>query len=80
MIVLLFFLSALVPRFGCNYLFNYTSQLIVRRCRYSRRPINSLFIYNLFFYSPTETAMGVSIDALSKPNSEYVKAVKELVH
>lgn len=24
-----------------------------------------------------ETAMGVSVDALSKPNSEYVKAVKE---
>lgn len=23
----------------------------------------------------TETAMGVSLDALSKPNSEYVKAV-----
>lgn len=29
------------------------------------------------YFSSIETAMGISIDALSKPNSEYVKAVKE---
>lgn len=40
--------------------------------------INILYLHlfinsNLF----AETAMGVSIDALSQPNSDYVKAVKE---
>lgn len=31
----------------------------------------------IYFYVVTETAMGVSVNALSKPNSEYVLAVKE---
>ena len=32
-----------------------------------------------FFVRKKETAMGISIDALSKPNSEYVRAVNEWV-
>lgn len=33
-------------------------------------------IYNIYaYFCHTETAMGVSIDALRKPNSEYVNAV-----
>lgn len=53
------------------------------KCTYSLQ----LLVYKVYSYYKqfklmsfiwfTETAMGVSIDALSQPNSEYVKAVKE---
>lgn len=39
----------------------------------NRRNIISIMSFVRF----TETAMGVSIDALAKPDSEYIQAVKE---
>lgn len=33
--------------------------------------------YRFFILLFVETAMGISIDALSQPNSEYIQAVKE---
>lgn len=37
------------------------------------------FVISIWFYFLSETAMGIRINALSRPNSEYVKAVKEYV-
>lgn len=44
----------------------------------NNKTIESLFLtlYQLHLFTcKKETAMGVSVNALSKPNSEYVKAV-----
>lgn len=43
--------------------------------KFCGRIIANVFCFS--FFSVSETAMGVSVDALSKPNSEYVRAVKE---
>lgn len=59
------------------------SKIIYRKWKKKLHQMNNKTIESLFltlyqlhlFTCKKETAMGVSVNALSKPNSEYVKAV-----